>query len=164
MIHSVDSFIGYFEGIRRRTLNYIRVLPPDRLGWSPRAGEFSCGELVQHLAAAEQMFVGAAVDGRWYYSGHAVDPQQSLDALIANLVSGHAAGVARLRGLPDAALLDPRPTLEGPTTKAWRLLMAMVEHEIHHRSQLALYLALMGVEPPQIYGLGVEDVIARATG
>ena len=25
-------------------------------------------------------------------------------------------------------------------------------------------LALMGVEPPQIYGLGVEDVIARATG
>ena len=85
MIQSVDSFIGYFEGIRRRTLNYIRVLPPDRLSWSPRAGEFSCGELVQHLAAAERMFVGAAVDGRWLYAGHAHDLQQSLEALAANL-------------------------------------------------------------------------------
>jgi uncharacterized damage-inducible protein DinB len=42
--------------------------------------------------------------------------------------------------------------------------MAMIEHEIHHRSQLAVYLSLLGVEPPQIYGLGVEDVIALATG
>jgi uncharacterized damage-inducible protein DinB len=42
--------------------------------------------------------------------------------------------------------------------------MAMVEHEIHHRSQIAMYLSLMGVPPPHIYGLGVEDVIALATG
>lgn len=42
--------------------------------------------------------------------------------------------------------------------------MALVEHEVHHRSQLAVYLTLLGVEPPQVYGLGIEDVIARATG
>jgi uncharacterized damage-inducible protein DinB len=164
MIQSIESFISYFQAIRRRTLTYLRVLPPDQLGWSPRAGEFSCGELVQHLAAAERMFVGAAVDGRWQYAGHDYDPQHSLDTLIANLEAGHVAAIARLRGLPDEQLLAARPTLEGPNTKVWRLLMALVEHEIHHRSQLALYLALMGVEPPQIYGLGVEDVIARATG
>jgi len=40
----------------------------------------------------------------------------------------------------------------------WRLLLAMVEHEVHHRSQLASYLTLMGVEAPDIFGLGVEDV------
>ena len=40
----------------------------------------------------------------------------------------------------------------------------MIEHEIQHRSQLALYLTLMGLDPPQIYGLGVEDAIALATG
>jgi uncharacterized damage-inducible protein DinB len=48
--------------------------------------------------------------------------------------------------------------------KAWRLLMAMVEHEIHHRSQLADYLTIMGVDPPQIYGMGVEEVITLAVG
>jgi uncharacterized damage-inducible protein DinB len=39
--------------------------------------------------------------------------------------------------------------------------MAMVEHEVHHRSQLDCYLAQAGVEPPQIYGWRMEDVMAR---
>ena len=34
--------------------------------------------------------------------------------------------------------------------------MAMVEHEIHHRSQLAAYLAELGVQPPQLFGVMVE--------
>ncbi len=53
--------------------------------------------------------------------------------------------------------------LEGPPVKAWRILLAMAEHEVHHRSQLAVYLALMGVEPPQIYGLKIEDIIELTT-
>lgn len=110
------------------------------------------------------MFVGAVVEGRWRYPGHTHDSTQTLDGLIAELEAGHAAALERLRALDDAVLAQARPTLNGPPARAWRLLMAMVEHEIHHRSQLALYLALMGVEPPQIYGLGVEDVIALATG
>jgi len=48
--------------------------------------------------------------------------------------------------------------------KAWRFLMAMVEHEVHHRSQLDCYLSLAGVEPPQIYGWRMEDVMAKVGG
>jgi uncharacterized damage-inducible protein DinB len=164
MIEQVAGFADYFASIRRRTRSFVRTIPADRLGWSPRAGEFTCGELVRHLAAAEQMFVGAVVEGRWRYPGHTHDSTQTLDELIAELEVGHAVALERLRALDDAVLAQPRPTLNGPPARAWRLLMALVEHEIHHRSQLALYLALMGVEPPQIYGLGVEDVIALATG
>jgi hypothetical protein len=42
--------------------------------------------------------------------------------------------------------------------------MAMCEHEVHHRSQLASYLTLMGVDAPDIFGLGVEDVARLADG
>ena len=38
----------------------------------------------------------------------------------------------------------------------------MVEHEVHHRSQLDSYLAEVGVEPPQLYGYRMEEVLARA--
>ena len=31
MLRDLDAFIRYFGGVRRRTLNYIRVLPPDRV-------------------------------------------------------------------------------------------------------------------------------------
>ena len=126
--------------------------------------QLSCGDIVRHLAAAEQMFVGAVVEGQWLYPGHEREAQSSLEALIARLETGHATAMSRLRNMSDAELSQPRPTLNGPPVKAWRLLLAMVEHEVHHRSQLVVYLALIGVEPPQIYGLGVEDVIALATG
>ena len=99
-------------------------LPTDRLGWSPGAGEFTCGEIVRHLTAAEQMFVGAVVEGRWRYAGHTHDPAHELDGLLADLEAGHHAAMDALRALDDTALAEPRPTLNGPTVKAWRLLMA----------------------------------------
>ncbi len=163
MIHSVNSFIDYFESIRRRTINYIQSVPADRVDWSPKDGEFTCGDIVRHLAAGESMFVGAVVEGRWRYTGHDRAAGSSLDQALARLNTVHADSITALRTLDDAQLIQPRPTLKGPAVKAWRLLMAMVEHEIHHRSQLAMYLSLMGVKPPHIYGLGVEDVIALTT-
>ncbi|HET7079962.1 MAG TPA: DinB family protein [Chloroflexia bacterium] len=163
LISSVAAFIAYFESIRRRTLQFVAQVPPERMDWAPRAGEFTCGDIVRHLAAGEAMFVGAVVDGRWLYRGHDTGPAD-LAGAVAALAAGHAAALDRLRTLPDAALAEHRPSLDGPPIRAWRLLMAMVEHEIHHRSQLAMYLMLLGVQPPHIYGLGVEDVIARATG
>jgi uncharacterized damage-inducible protein DinB len=164
MIEHVADFIRYFDSIRRLTLQFARTVPADRRDWAPLAGEFTCGDLIRHLTAAEEMFTGAVLTGRWRYPGHTAAAGDTLEDLLARLESGHAATMARLGTLPDAALLAPCPTLDGPPTKTWRLLMALVEHEIHHRSQLAMYLTLMGVPPPHIYGLGVEDVIARATG
>jgi uncharacterized damage-inducible protein DinB len=164
MIHSIAAFIDYFASIRRRTLTYLRAIPPEQVDWTPRQGEFSLGDIIRHLTAAERMFVGAVVDGRWRYDGHERAGNDDLASLIAHLEQTHLETMARLRPLSDAALQEPRPTLNGPQVKAWRLLLALTEHEIHHRSQVAVYLALLGIEPPQIYGLGVEDVIALATG
>jgi uncharacterized damage-inducible protein DinB len=165
MLKDIQSFISYFEGIRRRTLNYIKTIPADRLQWSPREGEFTVRDLVLHIAVTEKMFVGVFVTGKWKYEdNHAAHDEDTLDQLVAHLEQNHSETMDTLRAVSDDELYQPRPTLEGTTLKAWRLLMMMVEHEVHHRSQLAVYLMLMGVEPPQIYGLGVEEVIARATG
>ena len=119
---------------------------------------------MRHVAATEKMFVNAAVKGRWEYVGHDRGLASTLDEAIIHLEACHSEAMITLRTLSDAGLYQSRPTLNGPPVKAWRLLMAMVEHEVHHRSQLAVYLALMGVEPPQIYGLGIEDVVALSTG
>jgi len=165
MIQDITSFITYFESIRRRTMNYIRTIPLEQFEWQPASTEFTCGDIVRHIAAAEQMYVGLVVTGRWHYPGHTRDASMAAAALLAELEGGHERAIERLRQLPDGELSQLRPALgEGPPIKVWRWLMAMVEHEVHHRSQLAIYLTLMGVTPPQIYGMGVEDVIARATG
>lgn len=162
MIHDIPAFIRYFDGIRRRTLTFVWAIPANKFDWSPQEGELTCVEIVRHLAAAEVMFVTAFIEGRWLYPGHE-DPSD-LDQAVARLVTTHTQQMDRLRATSDEELFQSRPTLNGPPAKAWRLLMAMIEHEVHHRSQLAVYLAMMGVEPPQIYGLGFEDIIKLTTG
>ena len=160
MIASPRAFADYFDGVRRRTVGFFRAIPAERIDWAPKAGEYTCGDIVRHVTATERMFVGAVVDGRWQYGGHDRALAPTREAALADLDAVHAECGARLRALGDAALADTRPALEpgAAPVRAWRLLLAMVEHEVHHRSQLASYLTWMGLEAPDIFGLGVEDV------
>jgi len=164
MIQSTQTFIYYIDGIRKRTLNYIHVVPADKINWSPKENEFTCADIIRHIASGEKMFVDVVMQGKWKYNGHEGE-QKSLGELIAYLDQIHSEAMSTLKALPDSELNQPRPALEGDVqVKAWRWLMAMTEHEIHHRSQLSMYLMLLGIKPPHIYGMGVEELIARATG
>lgn len=164
MIESIESFCKYFESIRRRTLNYIRTIPPEQIDWSPAEGRFSCGDLVRHLAATEETYVGVAVDSKWVYRGHAKGEHNTLDEVIALMNQTHEAAMAHLKTLSDSELneLRPSPVPDARPVKMWRWLMVMVEHEVHHRSELASYLTMMGVEPPQIFGISAEELAEYA--
>lgn len=164
MIERVDSFIGYFEGVRRRTVLYCRAIPAEQIDWSPRPGELSFGDLIRHIAAAEQMFVGVAVAGRWAYSGHERQLGAGHAEALAHLAASHTSALAALGTLGDEALGRERLALDGRPVQVWRILMLMVEHEVHHRSQIASQLSQLGVAPPQIYGLSLEEVIVRSGG
>lgn len=38
----------------------------------------------------------------------------------------------------------------------------MIEHEIHHRGQIYLYLSMLNVETPPLYGLTSEEVFEKS--
>ena len=65
----------------------------------------------------------------------------------------------RLEGTPPEWLqrrikmIDTDGTLSG-----WRILMMLVEHEVHHRSQIDTYAGLQGWDVPQIYGRTREQI------
>ncbi len=160
MIDSTIGFINYFESVRRRTMNYVRALPPDQLDWAPKGGEFTCADILRHIIASEKMFVRVVTEDRWQYDGHETQEKQNLEELVARLESTHTENMGTLGSYPDQEMNAPRNGPGGQPIKAWRWLMVMAEHEIHHRSQLAVYLTLMGVQPPHIFGLGVEDLLA----
>lgn len=158
------EFTEYFDAVRRRTVGFFRMIPADLIDWAPKDGEYTCGDIVRHVATSESMFSGVVAAGAWRYDGHARDLGATLEQALALLDARHAAASQALTSTGDAALTQMRPALEpgARPIRGWRVLMAMCEHEVHHRSQLASYLTLMGVDAPDIFGLGVEDV-ARLT-
>jgi uncharacterized damage-inducible protein DinB len=51
----------------------------------------------------------------------------------------------------------------GVPITVWKWLRAMVEHEVHHRAQIYIYLGMLGIATPPIYGLTSEEVKARSS-
>lgn len=96
MIQSKTDFIKYFESIRRRTMNYIRVVPADRLGWSPKEGEFTCADIIRHVIASEKMFVRVATEGRWKYEDH---EQPGIAERIQHSLKFHSQGKLEIGGM-----------------------------------------------------------------
>jgi len=166
VIASLREFSEYFDGVRRRTVGFFRMIPAERIDWAPQDGEYTCGDIVRHVAASESMFTGVVTDAVWRYDGHARAMGATLHDALAQLDARHAAASQALARTADAALTDLRPPLSpgDRPIRGWRVLMAMCEHEVHHRSQLASYLTLMGIDAPDIFGLGVEDVTRLTSG
>jgi uncharacterized damage-inducible protein DinB len=50
----------------------------------------------------------------------------------------------------------------GAEITVWKWMRLMIEHEIHHRGQIYLYLAMLDVPAPPLYGLTEEQVKERS--
>jgi len=158
LIQSIAAYLKYFEGIRLRTIDFVNSVPEDKIDWQPKEGEFTCGEIIRHLGSVQRMNAERCAGHAPRYRGH----QAALGAKKAEALSylAHCNDVARtlLEALPDDRLSVKREDLRGNSIAAWRFLMATVEHEVHHRSQLASYLTWMGQTAPQLYGIYMEEL------
>jgi uncharacterized damage-inducible protein DinB len=66
---------------------------------------------------------------------------------------------ALLAGTPDAWLERKVPMIDsGGSLSGWRILAMMVEHDIHHRSQIDTYAGLNGWDVPQIFNRSAEAI------
>ena len=161
MLTSIGEFVRYFEGVRRRTWAAVDRVTSEILEWRPWSEALSSGQIIRHLAGAERFFVTKVVEDRWT---DALDPGPSLDlaATRALLAAAHREEIARLAAVSDRRLRVRVKDLAGGDVSVWRLLMAMAEHEIHHRSQLNSRLSAAGIGAPQLFGYRMEEVIAQA--
>jgi uncharacterized damage-inducible protein DinB len=65
-----------------------------------------------------------------------------------------------VKHLTDEDLNKKGATPDGHPIAAWKLLRAMVEHEIHHRGQIYVYLGILGVRTPPLYALREHELRA----
>src|SRR5271168_502993 len=158
-IRSIESFLPYFETIRERTLRVLRAVPPEKLEWRHAPDVFSCGDLARHLAAVERYTFTEGVLGRpSRYQGCGPELADGHANVIAFLERMHGESVEVLKNLTPEQLAGKGLSPQGVPITAWKLLRAMVEHEVHHRGEMYVYLALLGVPRPPLYGVTEQEL------
>jgi uncharacterized damage-inducible protein DinB len=162
-IHTIDGFLEYFNKVHQRTTRVAQCIPPDKLEWSFREGKFTLGDLVRHIAAIERyMFAETAVGQPSRYAGCGRELADGYEAVMTFRQTLHGQTIEILSRLGDAGLTAKCATPDGSKITVWKWLRLMMEHEIHHRGQIYLYLAMLEVPTPPLYGLTSEEVQQRS--
>lgn len=162
-ITSIKSFLQYYERIRQRTLRVINYIPPEKIEWRYKEGKFTFGDLIRHLAAIERyMFAENARLQPSRYPGHGRELADGYENILNFMHRMHQETIEILSRLSNADLNKKCITPNGTPITVWKWLRAMVEHEIHHRGQIYLYLTMLDIETPPLYGLTSEEVFERS--
>jgi uncharacterized damage-inducible protein DinB len=160
---TVVQFTDYFDKVRARTLRVAKCIPPDKLEWTFKPGRFTLGDLLRHLAGTERYMWGENakfLPSR--YPGHSPELADGFDNVFAYMSTLHAEAMAIFSALSGADLQRKCITPDGASITLWKWLRLMAEHEIHHRGQIYLYLAMLDVPTPPLYGLTEEQVRERS--
>ncbi len=164
-IQSLDVFLDYHDKVQQRTMRVVRSIPADQLDWSYREGKFTLGDLVRHMGAIERYMFGETIQGKpSRYSGCGKDLAAGLPEVIAFKDRMHRETVEIISQLGETGMQRKCTTPDGASLSTWKWLRLMAEHEIHHRGQIYLYLAMLGVPTPPLYGLTSEQVRDRSVG
>jgi uncharacterized damage-inducible protein DinB len=164
MITDIEEFIKSFHGQRRRTQWVVDAVPLEKAHWRPWPGEPSPAEIICRIAAGHLMYANAIAHDIWEADEYELATSTWDEALLYFQRKTEEA-LDQLRPLPNSVLKEKRSRPdENIPTATWRFLLAMLEHEIHHRSQLNTYLMLMNVRQPNLGGVTIEVVRAIASG
>ncbi|HTY76410.1 MAG TPA: DinB family protein [Candidatus Bathyarchaeia archaeon] len=165
MITDIASYLRYFDSVQRRTERDVAALPGAAAGWHPPAasGEaaWGIGHLVGHIGGARLYFASAYRGEGWIWATPESDPQHQ-GTWLPWLRSSADRYVALLKDTPKEWLTRRIEMIDTPgrALSGWRLLMMMLEHEVHHRSQIDSYAGLQGWPVPDIFGRSFESIDA----
>jgi uncharacterized damage-inducible protein DinB len=162
-IHDPGEFLNYFNKVHQRTMNVVRVIPPDKVDWRFRDDKFTLGDLVRHIAAINRyMFLEVAQGKPSAYPGCGKELAASFDEIIHFSERLHHEDMEILSGCRPDDLQRRCITPDGASITTWKWLRSMIEHEIHHRGQIYTYLSLLETPAPPLFGLTSEQLRERS--
>ena len=156
------ALLAELEQESQTTRRVLERVPQAHLSWKPHAKSMSLGQLAMHVAIAPGNVAELA-------ARDSVEPPKGNfpeASTAAELVPALEASVAKakhhLGGMDDAAMTAPwRMTSEGRDILSMpRVAFArsiMLNHLYHHRGQLLVYLRLLDVPVPSVYGPTADE-------
>jgi uncharacterized damage-inducible protein DinB len=144
------------------TRRVIEAIPLDNGDYRPDTVSKTALELAWHIAASEQRFFSGIPVGAFDFSPiprpESITNSAAIAAWFDESFSANLEKLEELSGEQLARLIDFRGMFQLP---AVGFIQLALNHTIHHRGQLSVYLRPMGGKVPSIYGESYDATQAR---
>jgi len=157
-----DSLLMEFDQEAQTTKRVLERIPDDKLAWKPHPKAFSLGQLALHIASGPGQIVAAASQDTAEAPNFAQPEAKSRQEVLETFSKSMASARTGLKNMDDARL-----TSEWTLTRNGKTLMAvpriaflrsiLMNHTYHHRGQLSVYLRMLEVPVPSIYGPSADE-------
>jgi uncharacterized damage-inducible protein DinB len=160
-----ESLLPEFDHEMGSTRRLLERIPEAQFAWKPHEKSYTLGALSSHIANILH-WMDLALDAPEYDVATAEDRRPALPPSLNDLLRTFDANVktarAKLADQTDASLLAPW-TLKSEGHEMFTMPRASVvrsfvlNHVIHHRGQLTVYLRLQNVPLPSLYGPTADE-------
>lgn len=163
-----DAILPEYDHEMALTRRVLERVPDAHLAWQPHAKSMSLGRLATHLAELPafggSIFAGSSLDlapkdGGGYKGRVLGANQENLELFDANVAAAREA----LAAAEDDAMretwtlkMGDRVLFSLPRIAVVRSML--LNHIIHHRGQMSVYLRLHDVPVPSIYGPSADEM------
>jgi uncharacterized damage-inducible protein DinB len=157
-----DALLPEFDQEMATTRALLAAVPADRADWKPHAKSMSLGQLAEHLANMPQWMLITLDQDSFDLnppggSGFQQRGFEGTAKLLTEFDAGLGQARAALERVTDEQFMRPWSLKNGGVVqmtfpRAVVVRTFVLSHMIHHRGQLSVYLRLLDVPVPGVYG------------
>ncbi len=162
LLHAI--FLPALDREHPVTRNVIEAIPLDKGDYRPEPVSKTALELAWHIVAAEKRFLEGIAGGEFDFTPinrpDSVKNSADIARWYGDMFQSTLGRVKQLSPEQLNKVLDFRGLFQLP---AVAFLQFQLNHSIHHRGQLSVYLRPAGGKVPAIYGESYDSAEARKT-
>ena len=158
-----DSLLPEFDSEMATTRRVIERLKEDKYDWAPHEKSMKAGRLASHIAEMTVWgTIGITQDSLDLAGGHESFNAASREELLAAFDRNVAECRKAIEGAGDQTFMQSWSLMNGSDTimtlpKIAVIRTFVLNHIIHHRGQLSVYLRLTDTAVPSIYGPSADE-------
>jgi uncharacterized damage-inducible protein DinB len=156
-----QSLLPEFDQEMATTRRVLERVPGDRADWKPHPKSFSLGHLAQLVSWMPGWIANTLRDTKLDLQGAAGYSLEKTETLLAGFDRNVKDARAALEAAKDADFEVPWSLTRGEqvlfTAPRAAVVRSHISHLSHHRGQLTVYLRLLDVPVPSIYGPTADE-------
>ena len=157
-----DAMLMEMEMEDKITRRVLERIPEEKLAWKPHPKAYTLGQLAMHIAVAQGRVASAAVEDVHEFAPAAPPDPNSRQEILDAFSAGSAKAREVVKGFDDSKMMTMWTLKRGgkvimSVPRVGFLRAIMLNHIYHHRGQLSVYIKLLDVPVPSIYGPSADE-------